>query len=98
MIFDGSAILVGDNVTDVAYGGGQVVELKPNEGRFVVQFGPRMIGYTLAGVGHFGRKTLYWHDPTDQLPVPKSSQAIATFRAVKTALHNALIGNGVVGS
>lgn len=93
MIFDGSPVLVGDSVHDVAYGPGVVSELKVSESRFVVRFGTRYVGYTLAGVGNFTRKTLYWRDPTDLLPVPKSAANWALFTQVKQSLHNALIGN-----
>jgi hypothetical protein len=90
MQFDNSTLVLGDSVHDVAYGPGTVVELKPVEQRFVVRFGQRFVGYTLQGVGNFNRKTLYWRDPTDALPVPKDNARWALFTQIKTSLHNAI--------
>jgi hypothetical protein len=91
MQFDGSPILVGDSVHDLAYGPGIVVELKPQEQRFVVKFGDRYVGYTLGGVGNFNRKTLFWRDPIDSLPVPKSADKWQLFTQIKASLHNAIL-------
>jgi len=93
MQFDGSNIFVGDSVYDLAYGPGVVVELKPNENRFVVRFGERYVGYNLNGQGNFDRKTLYWRDPTDSLPVPKDNARWALFTAIKASLHNAILSS-----
>jgi hypothetical protein len=93
MIFDGSPVLVGDSVFDLAYGPGIVVELKPVEQRFIVRFGQRYVGYTLSGVGNFDRKTLYWRDPVLSLPVPKSSDKWSLFTQIKQSIHNAILGS-----
>lgn len=91
MVFDGSEVFIGDNVYDVAYGVGKVVQLKEQEGRFMVTFGDGRHGaYQSNGVGNFPIKTLFWRNPIGVVTPPKNDLIWDTFLKLSAELLNSI--------
>lgn len=67
---DGDDVNLGDQVFDIVYGTGEVVELKV-EGRFRVRFaGNKFFVFDGNGVRADAKnRTLYWHDPVLVVPM-----------------------------
>ena len=87
MNFDGAQIKPGDNVYDVAYGTGQVTQVKENEQRFVVVFGSRQFTYQLNGCnGQFPAKTLFWRDPISGFVPMKDDATWAKFVELRAVM------------
>lgn len=106
MYMDGAPIFPEDPVYDLINGSGKIVKLLPQESRFIVDFGNKMMAYRVNGSGPFTMRTLYWHNPVPGAP-PKDDAAfgfyrelcisLAKFCAERTELVNKLLesNNGV---
>jgi hypothetical protein len=90
MIFDGSELVYGDSVYDVAYGSGKVIEINEKTDNFRVAFGARSFTYDLMGFGTFPRKTLYWRDPISGFTPPKDTIKWDMFVKLRSAIHTTL--------
>lgn len=92
MIFDGSSVELGDSMYDLAYGPGVVTELDPAHQVFRVTFGKRMFTYTLAGVGNFQRKTLFWREPIGGFYPTKNDAIWDKFTQIRQSVSTILNG------
>lgn len=61
VFMDGTEVLIGAPVHDVARGEGAVIEVDTD--KIIARFGRQQFAYSPQGVGAFGRRTLYWADP-----------------------------------
>lgn len=89
---DGAVVLVGDQVHDVVYGVGTVVELLDN--RFVVSYASmrRRMTYNSSGIASTKSvRTLYWRDPVLVAPA-KDDVQWSKMRAVCMAVVAAFRG------
>jgi hypothetical protein len=93
MKLDGFDVLLGDSVYDLFFGVGHVRNLT-SDGRAVVSFGARAFTYNNAGVGQHGRRSLYWHDPVQIIPMKDEAQW-SLQRQINQAVSGVLRPGGV---
>lgn len=90
MKFDGSDIMEGDLVHDIAFGSGTVDAIIAGEGKIRVRFGEQYRTYNANGQGHFPQKTLFWRDPIGSFVPPKGGERWALFEELRHAMSVAV--------